>query len=226
MTLKRLILLLVLLAMTSTAHAQRFNKKRDYEGLRDGTWEASLLIGSQGSQSAAGDNGSAVELDSALAWGFTVGWNPTPKWNVSWKFMLAKPDYVATIVPENPEIPTQTLKYSANRYSNQVSATYNFLRRPLTPFVQAGIGYAKLDSNVPNQPPVTGCWWDPWWGYICDTTWSTYNASGFSYNLGLGLRWDMNEAFFMRGTYIREFFSADRADFDFDTFSLELGLMW
>jgi hypothetical protein len=30
----------------------------------------------------------------------------------------------------------------------------------------------------------------------------------------------------MRGTYIREFFSADRADFDFDTFALELGLMW
>jgi len=226
MTLKRLTLLLVLLAMTTSVHAQRFNQKRVYEGLRDGTWEASVLLGAQGSLSASGDNGSAVDLDSALAWGFTIGWNLSPNWNFSWRFTMAKPDYLATLVPEDPETPTRTLEYSADRYSNQVSATYNFLRRPLTPYIQAGIGWAKLDSNVTNRPPVTGCWWDPWWGYICETTWSTYNASGFSYNLGLGLRWDMNEALFLRGSYNREFFSGDRADFDFDTIALEIGLMW
>jgi len=30
----------------------------------------------------------------------------------------------------------------------------------------------------------------------------------------------------MRGSYNREFYSADRADLDFDTYALELGLMW
>ena len=44
MTLKRLIVLLLLLSMTSSVYAQRFNQKREYEGLRDGTWEASLLL--------------------------------------------------------------------------------------------------------------------------------------------------------------------------------------
>ena len=100
MSLNRLIILLALLAFTTTVHAQRFNQKKEYEGLRDGTWEASLLIGSQSSLDVAGDGGSTAALDSELAWGFTVGWNMTPKWNFSYRFMLAKPDYTATVVPE------------------------------------------------------------------------------------------------------------------------------
>jgi opacity protein-like surface antigen len=226
MTLKRLVTLLLLLALSTSLHAQRFNQKREYEGLRDGTWEASLLLGSQGSLSVDGESGSSVDFDSEMAWGFSVGWNWTPKWNFSWRFMLAKPDYTAIIVPEDPDLPTQILPYSADRYSNQLNATYHFLRGPLTPYVEAGLGWAKVDSNVPSQPPTTGCWWDPWWGYICDTTWNTYDASGFSYSVGLGLRWDINGALFARGSWNREFFSADRADFDFDTYALEFGLMW
>jgi len=226
MTLKRLVILLVLLSLSTSLHAQRFNQQREYEGLRDGSWEATLLAGSQGSLDVSGDNGSAVDFDSQFAWGFSLGWNWTPRLNFSWRFMLAKPDYTATIVPENPDIATQTLNFSADRYSNQVSATYHFLRGPLTPYVQAGLGWAKVDSNIPDQPPVTGCWWDPWLGYVCDSYWSTYDATGFSYSVGLGLRWDINGALFTRASWNREFFSADRADFDFDTYALELGLMW
>jgi opacity protein-like surface antigen len=226
MTFKRLIVLLVLLALSSSLHAQRFNQKRDYEGLRDGTWEASLLAGSQSSLDVSGSNGSTAALDSEFAWGFTIGWNLSPRWNFSYRFMMASPDYTATFVPENPEIPPQTLKYSADRYSNQVNATWHLFKGPLTPYLQAGVGYTLLDSNIPSTPPVTGCWWDPWWGYICDTTWSTYDTSGFSYNVGLGLRWDVNGALFFRGAWHREFFSGDNADFDFDTMTLEAGLMW
>jgi hypothetical protein len=226
---KRLIILLALLVISSTAHAQRFNQKRDYEGLRDGTFEASLLIGSQGSLDVTGDGGSTVAFDSDFAWGFTFGWNWTPNVNLSYRFMLAKPGYTATIVPadpDNPDAPAQDISYTADRYSNQVNLTYNFFKSPLTPYVQAGLGWSKLDSNVPSQPPDVGCWWDPWYGYICFTDWSTYGTSGFSYNLGLGLRWDVNGALFFKGAYNREFFSADRASFDFDTLTLEVGLMW
>jgi len=104
MTLKRLVVLLVLLALSTSLHAQRFNQKREYEGLRDGTWEATLLLGSQGSLGVSGENGAAIDFDSELAWGFSVGWNWTEKWNLSWRFMLAKPDYTATIVSEDPDI--------------------------------------------------------------------------------------------------------------------------
>lgn len=226
MNLKGLTFLLALLVISSTAHAQRFKQQRDYEGLRDGTWEASLLVGSQGSLDVTGEGGSTVGFDSDFAWGFTFGWNWTPNLNFSYRFMLAKPGYTAAIVPEDTQLPTQNFNYSADRYSNQVNATYHFFKGPLTPYVQAGLGWSKLDSNVPSQPPSVGCWWDPWWGYICVSDWSTYGTSGFSYNLGLGLRWDVNGALFLKGAYNREFFSADRADFDFDTLTLEVGLMW
>jgi len=226
MNFKGLAVLLALLAFTTSVHAQRFNQKQVYEGLRDGTWEASLLIGSQSSLSESGDNGSSVDFDSEFAWGFTMGWNWTPKWNFSYRFMLAKPDYTANIVPENGETQGQIVSYSADRYSNQISATYHFLNRPLTPYVQAGIGWTKVDSNVPDQPPISGCWWDPWWGYICDSYWSTYDTSGFSYSLGLGVRWDVNGAVFLRGAWNREYYSADRVDLDFDTLTFEAGLMW
>jgi opacity protein-like surface antigen len=226
MSLRKIALLLVLLLLSTSLHAQRFNKQPDYAGLREDTWEASLLVGSQSGVSASGENGSSVDIDSEFGWGFSVGWNMTPKWNFAFRFMLAKPDYTAVIVPEDPEIPPQTLNYTASRYSSQLNATYHFFRGPLTPYVQAGIGYSRLDSNVPSTPPVTGCWWDPWWGYICNTTWSTYETSEFTYNVGLGLRWDINGALWMRGTWNREFFSADRADLDFDTLTLEAGLMW
>jgi len=226
MNLKGLLVLLALLTFTTSLHAQRFNKKQEYEGLRDGTWEASLLIGSQSSLSETGDNGSSVDFDSEFAWGFTIGWNWTPKWNFSYRFMLAKPDYTANIVPEDVETQGRIVSYSADRYSNQISGTYHFLNRPLTPYVQAGIGWTKVDSNVPDQPPISGCWWDPWWGYICDSYWSTYDTSGFSYSLGLGVRWDVNGALFLRGAWNREYYSADRVDLDFDTLTLEAGLMW
>lgn len=226
MTLNRLTLLLVLLVLSTTAHAQRFNQKQAYDNLREGRWEASLLVGQFSGFDQAFENGAAIEVDDEFGWGFSFGWNWTDKWQFSWRFMMVKPDYTAQIVPEDPEIPPQTLDYTLTRYSNQLDVTYHFLSGPLTPFIQAGVGWTKLDSNVPSGPPVTGCWWDPWWGYICDTAWNTYDTSEVTYNVGLGVRWDVNGALFLRGTWNREFFSADRADFDFDSLTLEAGLMW
>jgi opacity protein-like surface antigen len=226
MPMKRLILLLVLIILSGTVHAQRFNKKTAYTNDREGRWEVSALMFSQGSASQSFGDGSALEVDSKLGWGLGFAWNWTQKWHLSWKIGMVQPNYTAHIVPEDPESQAQTISYQMTRYLNQLDVTYHFMRGPFTPFVQAGVGWSKLDSNIPNAPPVTGCWWDPWWGYICNTAWSTYDTSQFTYNLGLGLRWDINEAVFMRGTYNREFMSLDRGNLDFDLMGLELGLMW
>jgi opacity protein-like surface antigen len=229
MTIKRLVILLVLLMLSSSVHAQRFNQGKINDGLRDRNWEVSVLTQYQTGNSQDYEQGSSIDIDSSLGWGFGFGWNWTEKWHLSYRFSLNKPDYSATIVPdpeENPDAMPQTLDYTMSKYSHQFNVTYHFLRGPLTPYVQAGVGWTKLDSNVPDQPPQTGCWWDPWWGYICSTTWSTYSTSEFTYNVGLGVRWDINGALFVRGAYNRQFISIDNGDLNFDTITLEGGVMW
>jgi opacity protein-like surface antigen len=223
---KRLLLLLLLIAVSSTIHAQRFNQKPMYDGLRDVEWEASLLVQFQDGTGEEYENGAALDIDDEWGWGFGIGYNFTPKWNVGYRFSLVKPGYSATIVPEDPDEPPQTIDYTMSKYTHQFNATYHFLSGPLTPFVQAGAGWTKLDSNIISRPPTTGCWWDPWWGWICSTTWETFETTEFSYNLGLGFRWDVNELFFTRGSLNREWVKAGRGTLTFDSLSLEAGIMW
>ena len=224
MTIKRLIILLVLLMLSASVHAQRFNQKKIHDGLRYRNWEAGLLMQYQTGISNDFPEGSSIDIDSSLGFGFGFGWNWTEKLNLSYKFSLNKPDYTAIIVPEVGE--AQTIDYKMSKYSHQFNVTYHFLKGPLTPYILAGVGWTTLDSNVPEGPPTTGCWWDPWWGYICTTTWSSYKTSQFTYNIGLGLRWDINGAIFLRAAYAREFISVDNGSLDFDTITVDAGFMW
>jgi opacity protein-like surface antigen len=227
----RILLLATLLLVSTTVHAQRFNTKKIHEDVRSETWEFSLLVQQQNGSDLAGEQGSTLDIDSALGWGLTIGYNLTENWNFQYKFTLVKPDYNATLIPAPGDDPDAELpdpmmvEWGASKYAHALNATYNFLDGPFTPFVQLGIGYTKLDSNIVRDI-ITGCWWDPFWGYICDTTLRTYEDSGFAYNAGLGLRWDMGSAFFLRGAWNREWVDVDAGSLDFDTVSLEFGLMW
>ena len=40
------------------------------------------------------------------------------------------------------------------------------------------------------------------------------------------MRWDINGALFVRGAYNRQFISIDNGNLDFDTITLEGGVMW
>ena len=229
MTINRLFILALLLIVSTTAHAQRFNKKSVYDDLRRGNWEASILAAAGSGVDLSGENGSSMDVDDAWGWGFTIGYNLTANWNFAYKFTLHKHDYTAVIVnePEEGEDPViRELSHELDKYAHQLNVTWHWFDGPLTPYLQGGVGYGKIDSNIPSQPPQTGCWWDPWWGYICDTTWRTHDSSEFTYNLGLGVRWDVNGALFLRGVYSREWMGADAGDLEFDTLSLDLGLMW
>ncbi len=56
-----------------------------------------------------------------------------------------------------------------------------------------GIGYSFIDTNIPSGRPSTGCWWDPWWGYICITVQQTKGIDEFVYELDVGGRWDFSD---------------------------------
>ena len=229
MTSQRIIILATLLIVSTSLQAQRFNQKSINDDLRHNQWEAALMVVSGGGLDLSGDRGSSLDIDDAVGWGFSIGYNLSANWNFAYRMTLQKPDYTIVIVPEVDEgedpVPRE-IQHEADHYAHQINATWHWFDGPLTPYLQAGIGYGKLDSNIPSQPPTTGCWWDPWWGYICDTQWKTHESSEFTYNLGIGVRWDVNGALFVRGAYNREWFGADAGDLEFDTLNLDIGLMW
>ena len=226
--LKRLTLFALLLLVSTAALAQYDNrpKERSKFGSRDGRWEANVMLAAQGGNEESSEGGSSLDIDSSTGWGLGFGWNWTSRLNLSYRLMVNKPKYVAVFVPEDPDELTRSTEQKASKYSHQLNFTYNFMRGAFTPFVVGGIGYMTFDSNIASGPPTASCWWDPWWGYICYGEWKTYKASEFTYNIGVGVRWDINNAIFSRAAYSREFISLDNGSLDFDTLTLELGLMF
>lgn len=221
-----LIALLIVTSSTVLAQYDNPRKERSKAGSRDGRWEGSVILAFQTGLDPVYGGGAALEIDSTTGWGVSFAWNWTDKWNLSYRLVSTSPKYAALVIPEDPDIVPQLVEHKMSKYSHQFNVTYNFSRKPFTPFVAAGIGWTMLDSNVPSAPPTTGCWWDPWWGYICVSDWKTYSTSQFTYNVGAGLRWDINNAVYTKATYLREFLDADNGSIDFDMAIFEFGLMF
>jgi opacity protein-like surface antigen len=226
--LRRFVLFVLLVVFSSTVLAQYDNprKKRSAAGSRDTRFETSVILAFQNGLDETSEGGSELDVDSTTGWGVNIGWNWTAKWNLAYRFISTSPKYFALIVPEDPEILPVPVEHKMSKLSHQLNVTYNFSEKAFTPFVLAGIGWTKIDSNVPTGGVEGGCWWDSWWGYICFADWKTFDTSEFTYNLGLGVRWDINNAIYTRAAYSREFISLKNGSLDFDTAILELGLMF
>ena len=110
-------------------------------------------------------------------------------------------NYSARIVGDT--IPPDVVDINSRLDSSTIAVVgqYNFLDKAFTPFVRAGLGSTYKDSNVASAPPQGTCWWHPWLGYICDTWQPTYDRNSFSYSAGLGLRADVNDAFWLELSY-------------------------
>ena len=76
MTINRLLLLAILLVASTTAEAQRFNKKSVYDDLRHGQWEASLLVQGAGGVDLGGESGSSIEVDDTIHRGQALSQHP------------------------------------------------------------------------------------------------------------------------------------------------------
>jgi opacity protein-like surface antigen len=99
-----------------------------------------------------------------------------------------------------------------------LNGAYYFMSGNFTPFVSGGIGYAFIDTNIPEGPPVNTCWVDPWGGYVCNSYVPTKTESDFSYNAGLGVRFDVNRQFGLQAGYYKSWIdfsnASDTPDFD------------
>jgi opacity protein-like surface antigen len=191
---------------------------------RAGTFETRLGIAIQNSADADFEGGTTAEFDSDT--GFRVGFSKhyTDHWEFGGNFGYGQTDYEAAIVGDQiGEIFDVRGEFEYLSLSGDV--TYNLFSGPFTPFVVGAIGWTWVDTNIATEPPQTGCWWDPWWGYVCSTFQDTKSIDGFTYQLGVGARYDFRNNFAIHGSYRVTWVDLDNADGtpDFDGFEVSVG---
>jgi opacity protein-like surface antigen len=193
---------------------------------RGGNWEGTLQVIGNRAKTINGENGSSLDVDSTVGFGFGFGYNFNSKFALNFDGSFIKPKYEAVFNTEDAGL--VSLNHKMSIFNGQVNAVWNIMDGPFTPYLQAGIGWTRIDSNVADGPPTTGCWWDPWWGYTCRSFFSTYNETNFSYGFGAGLRYEFGGQVFVKGSVNRYEidYGEDGADPRFDMWRLEIGRMF
>ena len=174
-------LCVILATATTAANAQ---------SPRPGQLELSIGPAYNFSDSYQGRGGSSLDLSSRTGIRLGMEYFSSSKLSLGFDASWAKPSFDAELVPEDGS-PTVSISHRASIFTGHFTGTYYFREGPVTPFVEAGLGWTFFDSNVSDGSPIVGCWWDPWWGYICSDFYSTYSATNFSYGAGVGLRWNI-----------------------------------
>lgn len=164
---------------------------------RDKRWEFTLQMRGVEGKDYAFEGGSTVETKDTLGFGIGVSYNVNPHLNLGGEFLWVSQDYNATVQGQGPG-GSYTGRGSVDLASFMFNATWHFLAGPVTPYLSGGIGSTTVDSNIPSGPPGNYCWYYPYGGYYCGTYVPTATETAFSYNAGVGIRWDFSREMFMR----------------------------
>jgi opacity protein-like surface antigen len=192
---------------------------------RAGTAEFGLQIMDFNGDHVTGTHGASLDVDGDLAWGLTGGYNFTDKFQLGGEMTWANPDYRLKLVPDSGN-PWPTVNANLDVSTFIFTGTFHFLDGPLTPYVTAGAGWMHVDSNVVNGTPSTGCWWDPWWGYVCTTFYDTYSDTRTAYTYSAGIRWDVSDSIALRASYGQLEMDASHATKDVSLTTWRAEIVW
>jgi opacity protein-like surface antigen len=187
---------------------------------RAGTFEFILPVVYSPGATVNGQGGSSADVNSDLGFGFGFGYNVNTHLQLNGLFNWSTRGYNATLV--NTDGTTRKASGTLDTSTISFNGVYYLLPKALTPFVSAGIGSTFVDSNIPTGPTSTGCWYDPWYGYICNTYTNTKTYSAVSYTAGLGLRWEASRQVALQGSYNKLWIDATSSNPTFDGWRLDL----
>ena len=213
---------LVLVIAATAADAQPRRPTRPYQA-RAGRWEFSLQTRYTASRDYNSDNGSSLSLKDSLGWGFGFGYNFNDRFNLGLGFGWRRIPYDAVAVDATD--PDNAARYNSELSVSTISliGDWNILPGKITPYVCGRAGWTMIDTNI-LAGWGSGCWWDPWLGYVCGSVPYTYGKDTFSYGIGLGGRLELSEAFFVRVGY--EYGKTDLDRFDGNhMLRIDLGLL-
>lgn len=208
---------ILLFALPAISSAQSYRSK---------TWEASIAAIYQDSKFVSAEGGSSIDIDSQWGFGFGFAYNVSNKLAFGADFEFIRPDYTAVLVEENTAQPEIIIDHEMYQFNGRFKGIFNVLDGPFTPYVEAGFGWSYFDSKVADGPPNTGCWWHPWYGYICNNYYDTFDDTLFSYGGALGLRYELRGGSFVKLSYnhwLMDGFGSSSDDEAFEAARLEFG---
>ena len=197
-------LVLAVLCMSGlvvSADAQQFTSVRP--GGRAGTWDIILPLNYAESATINGQNGSSVNVDGGWGLGIGFGYNFTDNFELGGSFNWNERTYSANVTGTG---------FMGSRYTNWmdtstvlVNGTFYILNGNFSPFVTGGMGFTYVDTNIPSgYSGPSSCWWDPWYGYVCNNYYQpTVTRNEWTYNAGVGVRFDLNRQMALRAGYYR-----------------------
>ena len=189
---RNLVLTILLIAIPCMSYAQSNRPQK---------WEMSVSGVFQDSKSIGGEGGSSLDVQSDTGFGINFAYNLSSKLSFGADLEFLRPNYTAVLIPENPLDDTLVINHKFSQFNGRLKGNFNMIDGPFTPFLEAGIGWSYFDSNVADGPPSTGCYWHPWWGYICNSYYSTFTETQFSYGVGGGLRYEFVGGMFIKASY-------------------------
>ncbi len=165
-----------------------------------GDWEFRIGPVFNESKNVAFKGGSNANIDSTTGIRVGTGYYVTDQLIVGMNFGWAQSSFNGTVQGnlgqssiENGHADFSTLMFDG---------TYLLpLRSALKPYITAGLGWNWVNTNIASGPPQAGCWWDPWWGYVCSGYQPTHGSNSFAYQAGAGVQINFTRSFTINVDY-------------------------
>lgn len=161
------------------------------------------------------DGGTVVHTESSTGLGFNFDWRFADRWSAGATLAMHDIDYTANIaVAGSPlgspgeivsnDLDTQSIMGHVKRYFG------NWER--VAPYATGALGWVSIDTNIAAGPPVGVCWFDPWWGFVCDAVQPTHTETELGTAFGFGVHWDFSRRVFLDVSVGREWIDFDNAN--------------
>jgi opacity protein-like surface antigen len=172
-----------------------------------GDWEFRIGPVFQESKNVSFNGGSSADIDSTTGVKIGAGYYVTDQLIIGGNFSYGQSSFNGTVrgntssAPGAPSIEAVIENGHVDFSTMMFDATYTLLNGPIKPYGKVGLGWNWINTNIAAGPPQYGCWWDPWWGYICSGWQPTHGASSFAYQAGAGVQINFNRTFAINVDY-------------------------
>ena len=170
-------------------------------GASAGDWEFRIGPVFLESKNVGFNGGSSADISSTTGVKIGTGWYLSPHLAIGMNFAWAGTSFNGTVQSGIPGVSSHIENGHADFSTLMFDATYTLLDGPIKPLIAGGLGWNWINTNIASGPPQTGCWWDPWWGYVCSGYQPTHGSSSFSYQLGGGVQFNFSRSFAVNVDY-------------------------